>query len=303
MAAGLTGALSQLPFIGGALGGLAADAEKQKALDELENSRMRWAGLDLPEYSQAQLHAEEFTPTLYGDPEAAQYVTVTEDPRLRNAQLEALQRMQGTVADVSGAVGQAARATALRDAQSVAGSRENAMGVEAARRGAASSGLDYVMRQQSAQNAANAAQAGTLGAVQQEALLRMQGLSGLEGMASSIRNQDFSNEARNNAVINEFNAANTALRNQTAAANTALQNQAGLLNTQNKQSVGKFNLERGDKNKTQSFQNAVAKEGGYSGLTSNIASTMNNNTEKNLDRGEKERSKWESLFMAGMGGG
>lgn len=190
--------------------------------------------IKLPRYDprsyETQQYAGDFRPDMYSTPEAAQYQTISEDPRIREMQIKALQNMQGYADGAADSQQSLDRQQSLNDASQFAKQRQGAIASQAARRGQLGNGLDYVMQQQAAQQGANQAQTGMLNANAQAALQRLQGMQGSLQGASQVRGQDY-NAANSNAdIINKFNMYNTQNRNDANQANTGMHNAAELRN-------------------------------------------------------------------------
>lgn len=198
----------------------------------------------------------DFQPQMYGTPEAAQYQTIAEDPRVRDYQMQALARLQGFADQAANSQEALGRYNAVSDANAVAAQQNAAIRNQMAMRGQGGSGIEFALQQQAAQNAANRAQAGGLGAAQQAALQRLMGMQGVMSGASNVRGMDASVAGRNADIINQFNMANTGARNATAQGNVDMANAAGLRNLNTKQGLNATNagirnenLARDDRNR------------------------------------------------------
>lgn len=206
---------------------------------------------------QAPNYAGDFNPAAYSDPVAAQYKTVTEDPRTREMQMQALQRLQkygDQAADSQEALG---RYNAVSDASALAAQRDAGIRNQMAMRGQGGSAAEFAMQQGSSQGAADRAQAGGLTASMQAALQRLQGTNSVLAGAGALRSQDFANESANNAVVNAFNTHNTDALNATRNANTSNTNAAGMRNLDARQgwmngvtNTGNMNIDRDNRNRT-----------------------------------------------------
>jgi hypothetical protein len=223
----------------GLVGGIYEADAASDALEEL-----RRIGL-APEFDgrdyEGITYEGDFNPILYDDPEAAQYQTVAEDPRLKGIQMDALQKLidQGSgAADMRMAADQG---MALDEANQLARAREGAIRMDMERKGQAGSGMDSVLRAQSAQMGANRARQGTQQAVLDAALAKVTAQQGAIGAAGGIRGQDF-NVARTNAdIVNDFNKLNTAARNHARQANVGMKNAAGMRNLDTRQGIRNSN--------------------------------------------------------------
>lgn len=239
---------------GGGIAGLGS------ANDALED----WAALQAPEFSDQDYeriqYAGDFNPEAYATPEAAQYQTISEDPRVRGIQMDALQKLIDQSSGAADAKSNAARFGALDEANQLARGREQAIAMQAQRRGQGGNGMSSVMQAQAAQMAANRARGGTMQAVQDAALEKLAATQGAIGAAGNVRGQDFQRAAANSDIINRFNQFNTQARNAAAMGSVDARNQAGMRNTNTKQDVmgrnagvGNASMDRKDRNAMNTF--------------------------------------------------
>jgi hypothetical protein len=270
--AGLGGVLGAIPFLNviapGITSGLANQREEQirkEAIDRIDQVRT-------PQYSNAAYqdggYSGDFTPEKYADPIAAQYQTISEDPRVRGLQMQALQRLQkygDQAADSQESLG---RYNAMSDGNAVAAQREAAIRNQMQMRGQGGSGAEFAMQQIAAQEGANRAQSGGLNSAMQAALQRLQGTNAAFGAAAGMRGQDLQVNGRNADIINAFNMHNTNALNAARAANTGLANGAQMRNLDARQNWGNnrataFNagLDRNDRNQTNTFSTQIQKAG------------------------------------------
>lgn len=149
-------------------------------------------------------------PTEYTQQGATEYGKITEDPRLRAAQMRALERLQG-ISEAGGQDAQyrAAQNQAMQEAGQYERGQRQALEGQARQRGTFGGGQQFaaqLMAQQAgAQNAANqgfnnAAQG------QQRAL---QALQGYGSMSGAMRDQDYSQAARKAQAQDQINQFNT----------------------------------------------------------------------------------------------
>ena len=213
-----------------------ANKENKGIWDDLE----RDPGLVTNPYQKVD-YLGDFNPQQYATPEAAQYQTISEDPRVRDYQMQALARMQKFGDQAADSAESLGRYQAVSDANAVAAQNNAAIRNQMAMRGQGGAGLEFVLGQQAGQNAANRAQGGALQAAQQAALQRLMGTQAAMQGASGIRGQDANVAAQNAAIINAFNMANTQARNQTNQANVDMKNSAGLRNTNTRQGIAGTN--------------------------------------------------------------
>lgn len=290
--------------IGGVLGGV-FDVNNAYALDSELGDINPFANFSPENYGQ-ESYAGDFNPTLYDTPEAAQYQTVSDDPRVRQVQMDALQSLIDRSNGAADAQMQAQSFGALDEANQLAKAREDSLRQEAARRGQGGAGMDAVLRAQASQAAANRARLGTQQAVTDAALQKLAATQGAMSGADQMRGRDFQLNAANAGIINDFNRFNTAARNAARQANVGVQNQAGMRNLNTRQALNGSNtnirnasLDRSDRNKQRDFGNRMQRFGIHAGLKGDAAQGM----------GQIARSAGEtadsigSAAMAGVGGG
>jgi hypothetical protein len=205
------------PIIGGVLGEGAARGERQAAERATEQALAMLAGVPIPGIEEQELlyempeFLEEYRPILEEGveiaPSAMEEIAI--DPRLRSAQMMALQQLTGeaegglTPADV------AAMDIARRQSAGQERARQEQILQEMAARGMGGSGAEMVARLQSSQAAANAlaeAQARQAMAAQQA---RQQAVRQMGQLGGQIRGQEFGEQAKvagAQDVINKFRA-------------------------------------------------------------------------------------------------
>jgi hypothetical protein len=234
--------------LGGILGGL-FDNSQEQAMKELEAKRKLYDSLNLPEFS-------NYNPEDYQYLGDAKATTISNDPEIRNQQLQYLNQLAGLsttgLSDVDQAKFEQARQLAGQIShEGTAAALQNAQS-----RGVAGSGLEFGLREQASQDAANRAQQAALDQAAQSAQQRALYAQAYGNALSGVRGQDYSQEAQNANILNQFNLYNTGQRQNVSNMNTDLGNQAQQYNNQLKQ---------------MSFQNALSKANGQSGAYENMA--------------------------------
>jgi len=269
LAAPITGGISSLsgiPFVGGAF-----DDSDEKAMEQLKGNQALWAGLEVPNIKFQKFTPEEFQ--YVGDyiPEDADFQTISEDPALRQAQLNALSRLSGLAETGLSDADAADFMRAKLEAGQLARGRNEALKNEMAARGMLGSGSEFMLREAANQEAAQRAQMAGLeqaaAAARQRALYQQAYGDALGG----LRGQDLDVNSRNADIINQFNMANTGARNEAQqqnlanrqaimGANTATRNDAQMYNIQGKRDVAQ-----------QNYQNQLQKIGGQTGANTGMA--------------------------------
>lgn len=293
--------------IGGILGGIAG-YNNANALDEELLGINPTAGFSDADY-QTVGYEGDFTPTLFDDPEAAQYQTISEDPRVRQVEMDALQSMIDRASGAADAKSNAAQFGAMDEANQLARGREGAIRQSMARRGQTGSGMDAVLQAQAGQSAANRARAGTQDAVTNAAIEKMLANNQAMAGAGSVRGQDFQRNAANSDIVNRFNQFNTQARNAARQANVGMQNDARMRNVNTKQGLAGTNtgiknqgLNRSDANRQKNLDNRYKRFGMHAGLMNQATGAMNDVTQ-NAGAAADQIGGSVMSGVSGMGGG
>jgi hypothetical protein len=239
----------------GAGGEIISGAENLKAEQEWDKLRSK-PGFSGADYGKVD-YAGDFNPELYDSPEAAQYETVTEDPRTREYQMQALSRMQGLADQAAGSQEALGRYNATSDANAVAAQREAGVRNQMAMRGQGGSAMDFMLQAQAGQSGANRAQSAGLQAAQQAALQRLQGTQGVMAGASNIRGMDANVATTNADIINKFNMYNTGNRNAVNMGNTDMTNAGNMRNINTRQGIEGTNTGIGNQSMDRDDRNAM----------------------------------------------
>lgn len=285
----------------------AADRDRRTAAIE------EMMGVALPSFGnegyKGPEYAGDFNPELHSDPVAAKYELVTEDPRLRGLQMQALQRMQqfsDQAADSQEALG---RYNAVSDGNALAAQRENAIRNQMAMRGQGGSGAEFVMSQVGAQEGANRAAGAGLNAAAMAALQRLAGGQAAFGAASGMRGQDLGVAGQNAGIINAFNMRNTDALNAARAANVGLKNAGALRNLDarqgfmnNRTGIGNANVDRGDRNAMAGFGASMQKHGSIADLITGAANAAQKGQLASREAGKEGYENLQSIFRGGAPG-
>lgn len=244
------------------------------ALDAIYKNRDLLDQIALPEY-------EEYVPELYSS-ESANYETVSEDPLIRSAQLQALERMAGLaetgLSDADAADFERARQEGTQVAR---GARDAALN-DARARGVAGSGLEMAMREAGIQSGAQRTQNAGLETAGNAARQRALYQTAYGDALSQQRSDDNRINSQNTSIINQFNRENTNQRNQTNAQNVAAKNDA-------------FQYNQGLQDRD--YRNKMDRAGAYSGINNQISDVQ-------MARGEANRKKRQGMtgaIGAGLG--
>lgn len=313
VAAGVGGILGAIPGLNVFAPGMAAAVGEMGAADRRATEVKNANALQLPVYDprsyQQQQYSGDFNPDMYSTPEAAQYQTISEDPRLRGMQLDAIKNMQGYANGAANSQQSLDRQSALNDSQMLAKQQMGAIEGQAARRGQLGSGLDYVLQQQAGQQSANRAQSGYMSAAAQAAIQRLQGMQGAMQGASQARGQDFQTNNANAGIINAFNMHNTDNRNAANQANVGMRNSAGLRNLDARQGNQNANtgivnsgIDRNDRNANSMFGATMGKLGALNGAIEGQAQQDEGSGARGNAAGAQGYGNFKDLMSMGMGG-
>lgn len=265
------GLLSSLFGSGGA-------SDNQAALDAVKNVPLPVLKEYYPElYKQVvQMNPELETAVTLG-PSSMEGVST--DPALKQAQLKALQKLQG-ISDAGGMDAQflADQARLETDVNANLQAQQGAIMQNLATRGMSGGGNELVARQMAVQQAANRqAQAGMDLKAQAERRA-LEALMGSGQMAGQMQAQDFGQQsqiAQAKDAIDRFNAQN---QQQIIGNNTNIKNNAQLFNANNAQNIANQNVGtrndaqlRNNNLSQQNFNNQMAKATGVANQHSNMA--------------------------------
>lgn len=246
------------------IGGMFDDTDEQ-ALAELRKNQDLYSGIDLPTF-------ENYTPEelkLQGEynPENAFYDTMKEDPRIKSAQMAALERMSGLSETGLSAEDDAGFTRARNQASQIQRSGTQAAMQNAQARGVGGSGLEFAMREMANQSGAQAAQEAGLAQAAQASRQRADYLGKYEAGLSNVRGQDANTSQYNTGVINAFNQANTQNRNQAQQYNLGNKQDLANTNVTNRNNAVQYRNQMAQ----QQFGNNVTKVGGQAGANTGMA--------------------------------
>jgi hypothetical protein len=195
-----------------------------------------YGNIQLPDLQYQAYNPEQVNPIL------AKATTISEDPTVRSAQLAALAKMsglsdQGLSVEDQAAFGQAKAQAGQTLSNSAASALQNAQA-----RGIGGSGLEFAMREMGAQNAAQNQQAANLQQAAASARNRVLANQAYSSALGQKRQQDYSANANNANILNQFNMANTGAMNNANYYNVGNQNQAQQYNQQNRNNVSQQNF-------------------------------------------------------------
>lgn len=222
-----------------------ASANQRRALQailELQAPSLKDQSLDLEQY----LSQGELNPMLEGalQQEASGMANIQTDPRLKNAQLDALARMEKIGA--SGGMDDLAKAQmfeARNNASAEANAQNMAIQENMARRGMGGGGLELLQKMTSNQNANQRLASSDMNANAQAQARALDAIMNQGNLAGQMNTQDFnqkSQQAQAQDAINQFNIQNSQ---NVQARNVASKNNAQATNLQNRQNLSNQNVD------------------------------------------------------------
>lgn len=226
------------------------------------------SAVDLPEFSKGDYGKYTLAGTY--DPTMADASTISEDPRLRETEMDALGKLAGGLDASSQTGAMAKKFGALNDANQLASSREGAIRMQGERSGQGGNGMDALMQAQGAQLGANRAASGTLDAVHQQALEKLANEQAMQSAAGNIRGQDFTAKNANANIINQFGMFNTNAANEAKRQNLA--NTQGINNAN--VDMGNKSLDRSDRNASNMFDAGMTKAGAQSNALQGMSTAV-----------------------------
>lgn len=254
----------------GLFGGSSGSGDMKKAIKLAKEARDTINRVYVPTVAEQEIILQN--PELAGLLEAEQLGPsamegISTDPRLRNAQMSALEQLAGLSETGLGAEDKAAFNQLRRQVASEAQAQNQAVLQNAAAQGTLDSGNTLMAQLMAGQQSANRASQGADEIAAQAARARRDALAQYGNMAANMGQQDFnqrSQVAQSRDAISQFNAQNRQGVNQ-----FNLQNKQDISNrradTQNQQQMYNKGLIQ------QKFQNELGKATGQSGATQNIA--------------------------------
>lgn len=285
-----------------------ADKKNTQAENARKNAMNQFAGIDVPTVDSQTLALQNYQNAGELTPEMQQQIalgntnmdSISTDPRLQAAQMQALQQISG-LASGRPQAGDMAGFELAR--QNVAGEQQAQQGKilqDMQQRGQAGSGAELLAKLKGNQVGAQTLANQQLEQAKAMQAARMQALNQQATMSTQIRGQDYneqSNLANARDQIAKYNAANAQNVSNT---NVGAKNLANAQNLQNKQNLSNQNTEtqnnqqKYNKNLLQTqFQNKIQKAGG-------VAAQLNNQANADQQAGANTAAGW-AQFGQGAG--
>lgn len=268
------------PVIGGLLGQNQASKDRAAANEARALALAQYAGITVPEAEKMMLNLQQYQSQGELDPRLEQSINlgpsameqVTTDPRLRQAQMLALEQYTQMGQGQMNAADQAAFELARQSAAGEQQARQSAILQEMQQRGQAGSGAELLAKLTANQSGAQMLQNAQLEQAKAMQQARMQALAQQAQLGGQVRQQEFGEQsdiAQAKDLIAKTNAANSQ---SVGARNIAAQNQAMAANLQNRQNIAAMNTELLNKQQIQNkqlpqqtFQNQMALAAGKAG--------------------------------------
>lgn len=294
-----------VPFLSYFTGPLARAEQTEKIFEQIQNAQQDYDKIKGPEFRDIKYETDKLNPYSYERPRDIDFQTVSENPQLRSAQLDALRKIYDQGEGYGAAQGDALRRRALTDANQLAQAREGAALANAQARGVGGSGLSLALAQQNSQNAANRALSGGLDAAQQAALQRLQASQAYAQGLGQIRNQDVDLSQRNADIVNRFNTLNTQARNAVRQGNVDIQNRAQQYNVGNTNQSRQFNINRGDRNAQAVSDFALQKQNAKYQTVRDLVGAMQKKAGQDIETSSKDKAELYKIIskIAGSVGG
>lgn len=278
--------------IGGIAGNAASSDDKAKALELQKQALQNIMSTSNPTAQQLQYLLSQYAAPKTVDPTQQQVVTaqnselqnIQVDPRLRAAQLQALDTMQKLGAGGMRPEDLAALAQVRNSTEQQANADRQSIIQNMAQRGISGSGAELAAQLGASQAAANRANTSGLDIAGQASQRALQAIANSGTMGSAMEGQQFgeaAQQAQAQDVINRYNAMNAQ---QVQGANVGATNQAEYYNTGNQNQIAQANVglsnQQGAINaqaQQQAYADALNKAQAAAGATGQTANALNQN--------------------------
>lgn len=278
---------------GGVLGNIMSQGDRNAATQQMQNAQQAYAGIAVPTAASQQVNLSPYqlSGLLQNINQNAQQqgssglLGIQTDPRLGQAQMNALQLMQQT--GQSGGLTPAMVAqfqTAQRQAAGQNNAQQQAILQNMASRGMGGSGAELQARLAANQASANtgASNASNLASMAYQNMLNSTAQAG--GMANQMQQTQFGQQAQQQSAQDAINSFNASLRQQTDSSNTAAQRQNQAANLAAQQTIGNQNTQQQNQQQMyntgltqQQYQNQLQRAGGIAGTDQGLANMYQNN--------------------------
>lgn len=253
-------------ILGGVAGNLFGSGDRKKQERLMRQALAQFDGLDIPDVEKMRLYLEELEsvgeldPILQATPEEldSRLADIQTDPRLENAQLDALEALQERGSTGFSAQEMAERRMMDRELDRQAQAEQMAMLQNAAQRGVGGSGLEFAARLAGIQNADQRRAEAYDRLVAQGQQRALEAIAQGGQLGGQIRSQDFGEQTTIAQAIDRMNMQNMANRMNVEEANVNRQNQAQAANLANRQRIADANV--GTRNMQQQYNKQLAQQ-------------------------------------------
>lgn len=258
-------------IIGGEIGRAESRSDQRNAKKYLKENRDIFRNIDVPTAESMQVNLNEYDPAILeglSGIEGTSYDQIALDPATRNAQMQALARLQ-SIGDQGGmdSIDRARMSDILGQSASQARGAREAIQQNMRRRGVAGSGLEMVQQEMANQAAADQANRGGLQTAAEAQRRALEAIQGAGNLGGQIRAQDYgmeSDRARARDAVTAFNAQNAqAVANR----NVTRQNDVNAANTDTRNKGMIYNKQQIQGN----FENQLAKGAAQTGANRDLS--------------------------------
>lgn len=281
--------------IGGLIGGIANNGDEKRAKEAREKALAAIEGINLPTIEEQQLALQNLVNQGDMTPEMLQTIglqdsameNISGDPRLRSAQMSALEKLSQQGETGLSASDRLALTQIGKENERATKARNDSVLQNMAQRGMSGSGAELAAQLMNSQNAAENAQMQGMNVAAQAQQRALEATAQGANLAGNVRGQDFdqaSATARAQDAINQFNAAN---RQNVAGVNVSNRNNATANNLQNKQRIADVNV--GNANQQQMhnkdlIQQQLNNQMNLGGMKSNALTGQANQYQQQADK-------------------
>ncbi len=280
------------PAVGGLIGNLVSQPDRDKALALQQQALQNIQNVNTPDMDALKIALQHYNSAGQITPQMETALSqgpsamagISTDPRLKNAQMQALSRMQQIGQGGLRPEDQAALASIRSGNESDERGREASIMQSMQQRGQGGQGAELAAQLMSSQGAANRAGQQGLAVGAQASQAALQGIMNAGQLGGQLRSQDFSEQGQKAQAQDVINRYNTMNSQQVGNQNVAMQNAAQSQNLANKQGIMNQNTGLGNQQEMYNrnlgqvnFQNQMTKANAQSAATNNLANATNAN--------------------------
>jgi hypothetical protein len=298
LTAALIGGSVAAPIVGGIIGNAVSSGDRQQALDLQKQALANIMGVSTPDIEKMQLALQQYQLAGQVNPEMEQIIkqdpsllaNIQVDPRLRQAQMGALSKLQSMGVSGLRPEDQAALAKVMNNVNQQEQANEQSILQNMQQRGIGGSGAELAAKLNSAQASANRASEQGLDIAGQASQRALQAIMQAGSLGGQMEGQQFGEEAQKASaqdIINRYNAQNAQ---QVANTNINAKNLAQAQNLQNQQAILNANAQLANQQQQynkglaqQNYQNQLNKAQVAAGQSGNLSNAYNQqaaNTQK-----------------------